>query len=46
MRDIELRIYQDGTVRVYIGDPHVIKGIMDKITKFDKILNQLREEVS
>jgi hypothetical protein len=46
MRDIELRIYQDGTVRPYIGDPHVIKGIMDKIVKFDKLLNQLREEVS
>jgi hypothetical protein len=46
MRDIELRIYQDGQCRVYEGDPHVIKGIMDKIVKFDGILNQLREEVS
>jgi hypothetical protein len=46
MRDIELRIYQDGTVRVYIGDPNVIRGIMDKIVEFDQILNQLREEVS
>jgi hypothetical protein len=46
MRDIELRIYQDGSVRVYIGDPYFIKGIMDKIVKFDGILNMLREEVS
>jgi Protein of unknown function (DUF2800) len=46
MRDIELRIYQDGTVRQYIGDPYFIKGIMDKIVKFDQILNQLRGEVS
>lgn len=46
MRDIELRIYQDGTVRQYIGDPYFIKGIMEKIVKFDQILNQLREEVS
>jgi hypothetical protein len=46
MRDIELRIYQDGTVRVYYGDPYFIKGIMDKIVKFDTLLNQLREEVS
>jgi hypothetical protein len=46
MRDIELRIYQDGGVRVYIGDPYFIKGIMDKIVKFDGILNMLREEVS
>jgi len=46
MRDIELRIYQDSGVRSYIGDPYFIKGIMDKITKFDKLLNQLREEVS
>ena len=46
LRDIELRIYQDGMVRLYHGDPQVIKGIMNKIEKFDKLLNQLREEVS
>jgi hypothetical protein len=46
MRDIQLRIYQDGCVREYIGDPYIIKGIMDKIVMFDGILNQLREEVS
>jgi hypothetical protein len=46
MRGIELRIYQDGDVRVYDGDPYFIKGIMDKIVKFDQILNRLREEVS
>jgi hypothetical protein len=46
MRDIELRIYQDATVRPYPGDPYFIKGIMDKIVKFDVILNRLREEVS
>lgn len=46
LRDIELRIYQDATVRVYIGDPYFIKGIMDKIVKFDKLLNELRKEVS
>lgn len=46
MRGIELRIYQDGQVREYIGDPYFIKGIMDKIVKFDGILNMLREEVS
>jgi hypothetical protein len=46
MRDIELRIYQDGTVRTYYGDPRFIKEIMDKIVKFDEILNLLREEVS
>lgn len=46
IRDIELRIYQDSTVREYIGDPYFIKGIMDKIMKFDKILDELRKEVS
>jgi len=46
MRGIELRIYQDGTVREYVGDPYTILEIMTKIVKFDKILNQLREEVS
>jgi hypothetical protein len=46
MRGIELRIYQDGCVREYIGDPYFIRGIMDKIIEFDQILNRLREEVS
>ena len=46
MRDIELRIYQDAKVREYIGDPYFIRGIMDKIVKFDQIINRLREEVS
>ena len=46
LRGIELRVYQDGKVREYYGDPYFIKGIMDKIVKFDAILNRLREEVS
>lgn len=46
MRDIELRIYQDRQCRVYVGDPGFIKGIMDKIVRFDQKLNELREEVS
>jgi len=46
MRGIELRIYQDAKVREYIGDPYIIKGIMDKIVYFDGIINRLREEVS
>lgn len=46
MRGIELRIYQDGKVRVYDADPYFIKEIMDKIVKFDEIINRLREEVS
>ena len=45
-REIELRIYQDGECRVYVGDPFFIKGIMDKIVRFDQELNKLREEVS
>lgn len=45
LRGIELRIYQDGKVREYFGDPYFIKGIMDKIVKFDGILNALREGV-
>jgi hypothetical protein len=46
LRGIELRIYQDGRVREYYGDPKFIKGIMDKIVVFDQIINRLREEVS
>ena len=46
MRGIELRIYQDNTVRLYSGDPYFIKAIMDKIMKFDEILNVLRETLT
>jgi len=46
MRGIELRIYQDAKVQLYDGDPYFIKEIMDKIVRFDKIIDQLREEVS
>lgn len=46
LRGIELRIYQDAKVQVYYGDPYVIKEIMDKIMKFDEIIDRLREEVS
>ena len=46
MRGIELRIYQDRECREYVGDPVLIKRIMDKIVAFDQILNVLREEVS
>jgi hypothetical protein len=45
LRGVELRIYQDGRVRTYKGDPYRVKGIMDKIVEFDEILNRLREEV-
>lgn len=46
MRGIELRFYKDGKVYLYDADPYVIMGIMDKIVRFDEILNRLREEVS
>jgi hypothetical protein len=46
LRGIELRIYQDGSARLYHGDPYFIEAIMDKIKKFDEIINRLREEVS
>lgn len=46
MRDIELRIYQDGVCRLYRPGPQKIWEIMEKIVIFDGILNELREEVS
>jgi hypothetical protein len=46
MRGIELRIYKDSKVHTYDADPYFIKGIMDKIIKFDELINRLREEVS
>lgn len=42
--EIELRIYQNDEVRVYEADPDVIFHIMDKITTFDRRINELREE--
>lgn len=46
VRGIELRIYQDGQVKEFTGDPGFIKGIMDKIVEFDQIIDELRKEVS
>jgi hypothetical protein len=46
MRGIELRIYQDDQCRVYKGDPWMIKQIMDKIVRFDGLINALRKEES
>jgi Protein of unknown function (DUF2800) len=46
LREIELRIYQDGRCRVYVADPAFITFIMEKIIVFDKKLNELREEVT
>jgi hypothetical protein len=45
LRGIELRLYKDGRVFLYDADPYFIRDIMDKIIRFDEILNRLREEV-
>lgn len=42
--DIELRIYQNDEIRVYIPDPDDILYIMEKIVLFDKHLTQLKED--
>lgn len=42
--EIELRIYQNEEVRVYIADPDDIMHIMDKIITFDRRIEQLKEE--
>lgn len=41
---IEMRIYQNDEVRVYIADPEDIARIMDTIVAFDKRINTLRLE--
>lgn len=43
--EIELRIYQNDEVRVYIADPDSITHIMDRIITFDKQINALRLEL-
>lgn len=42
--EIELRIYQNDEVRIYLPDPDLITHIMDKIKKFDERITQLRLE--
>ena len=44
MRAIELRIYQENHCRVYDSDPYFIKAIMDKIVRFDALINEFRKE--
>lgn len=41
---IELRIYQNDFVQVYIPDPEDILHIMDKIITFDRLINNARLE--
>lgn len=43
--DIELRIYQNGEVRIYEADANVIAHIMDRIITFDKRINAIKMEV-
>jgi len=43
--EIEMRLYQNDEVRVYIADPDEIVHIMDKIVQFDKRITTLRSEV-
>lgn len=43
--EIELRIYQNDDVRLYVPDPDSIFHIMDKIITFDRRIRAIREEV-
>lgn len=43
--DMELRIYQNEEVRIYIPQPDTIFHVMDKIITFDRRLEYLKEEV-
>lgn len=40
--EYELRIYQEGDVRIYIPEPDEIAHVMDRIITSDKILKELR----
>jgi hypothetical protein len=42
----ELRLYLNDEVRIYDADPDVIFHVMDRITTFDKRINQMRLEAS
>lgn len=41
--DIELRIYQNGEVNIYIPDPNFILHVMDVIMVFDRHIESLKE---
>ncbi len=43
--EIELRIYQNDEVKVYVPDPYEIILIIEKIITFDKRIKALRSEV-
>lgn len=41
---MELRIYQNDEIEIYIPDPDEITHIMDKIVTFDRRINEIRME--
>jgi len=43
--EMELRIYQNDDIQIFVGDPLSITSIMDKIIVFDRRINELRLEV-
>lgn len=42
--EMELRLYQNDEIRIYVPDPDVIIHIMDKIVSFDKRINAIKLE--
>ena len=42
--DTELRIYQNDDILVCVPDPEEISDIMNKIVKFDKVINRLKKQ--
>ena len=42
--DNELRIYQNNEIQKYSASPEEIRGCMDKIIRFDKLLTKVQEE--
>lgn len=41
---MEFRIYQNDAMKMQVGDPSVIIQIMAKIVRFDKMIEQMKEE--
>jgi hypothetical protein len=42
--EIELRIYQNGDVMIWIADPDIVVHIMDKIVTFDKYIEAWKQD--
>jgi hypothetical protein len=42
--EIELRIYQNGEVRIYEGDPNYVEYVMERIVTFNEMIEAMKRD--